>query len=712
MQLRLIAQPNRFITLILFLIASNTALSQWQFNHQTQASKGFDYDGLSVAQLNNGQYVLAGNIIDTIRLDDKNVLIPGTNPSCYVALMNSDHSVEWVQVIKHSSSSSRLAFNSPVQIANEKHIMVAGSFTGSFYFPNGKFGSAGSLADLFWVRYDLSGKLKAVGLYTDGILSTAIMNSQGQVALGGRTTVGGNNAFLARFDSSGVLSSNHNFVFQGTSNNRDIVNSLCFGPDNALYFAGKCNGDSIGYNGGHFVDGPNDMNRYNLFYGKVDGNMKLKWLKAATPMPGSRPYEFNLRQAAFQTASNRVLFSGKFEGANYKIGNDTLATTSTVNTDARKPILLCIDTAGNLQWHSSLGLKSENQRGDIFTLTPSPTGYWISADVEHYLFSKLNLGGVEFSWGGKAFVLLHLDSAGNITKGFGTDPAQKQKVNWINSCSFHPDYGLKLTMVNTIMDTLSLPALQVRKGSHVLFARQCKANASFIAFDDAICNNESALQIEALPKGGEFSGSGIDAQGWIHASQLKPGQFPFSYTVQDSMGCLQTLTDTFSILPVAAVSFAWIDSAFCPKDTVIILKANPSGGSFSGPGVQANKFNPSTAGIGKHQLSYLLPNANGCLSHDTISLRVKSPQECAPSGLLAKNSVQSMNIYPNPCSQHLHIQGSEPTELTFRVHDAQGRLLLQGQGKEIIDLANLPQGWLQISLSNGQNEQHFSLLHL
>jgi hypothetical protein len=711
MQLRLMAQPNRFFAFFLLILISHTAWGQWQFNHQIQATNGFDYDGLSVAQLKNGQYVLAGNIIDTIRLDAQNELIPSANPSCFVALMNADHTVQWLKTIKHSSSSSRLAFNCPVQIANEEHIMVAGNFTGSLYFPNGKSGSAGSLADLFWVRYDLSGKLKAVGTYSDGILSSAIINEKGQVALGGRTTVGGNNAFLARFDSSGVMSSNHNLVFQGTSQNRDIVNSLCYGPDNALYFAGKCNGDSIGYNGGHFVDGPNDMNRYNLFYGKVNANMKLQWLKAATPIPGTRPYEFNLRQAAFQTSTNRVLFSGKFEGANYKIGNDTLAKTSTVNTDARKPILLCFDTSGNLQWHSSLGMKSENQRGEIFSLTPSESGFWISADVEHYLFNTLDLGGVKFSWGGKAFVVLHLDSIGNITEGFGTDPAKKQKVNWVNSFAFHPTYGLKATLINSIMDTLLLPALQTRKGSHVLFAVQCQANASIKAFTEEICNNASPLQLEAYPQGGQFQGSGITSDGWINPGLLNPGVYPFSYTATDTSGCLQKLNDTFAILQIASVSFGPIDSTFCPKDTVVILKASPSGGSFSGPGVQANTFNPSKAGTGQHKLSYLYTNANTCLSHDTIELRVKAPQECAATGFLSPSAV-NLQVFPNPCSSQVHIRGLQESALSYRMYDSLGRLLKQGICTGLIELNDLPSGLIHLSLQSPEGIQQFSLMHL
>jgi len=331
--------------------------------------------------------------------------------------------------------------------------------------------------------------------------------------------------------------------------------------------------------------------------------------------------------------------------------------------------------------------------------------------VEHYLFSQLNLGGVEFSWGGKAFVLLHLDSAGTITQGFGTNPAKKQKVNWVNSSSFHSQYGLKLTMVNTLMDTLLLPALNISKGSLVLFAQQCQNNASIKAFDDAICNNEPTLQLEAQPKGGEFSGTGIDAYGWIHPSQLNPGQFPFSYSVQDSMGCLQTLSDTFSILAVASASFGPIDSAFCPKDTVVILKANPNGGSFSGPGVQANQFNPSNAGTGKHQLSYLLTNANSCLSHDTITIRVKSPQECAPSGLVSPLA-NGLQLFPNPCFNELRIVGNLTEPMAFQVFDAQGRLLKQGFCSEKIEMSQVPSGLIQIKLQTPSGEQHFSLLHL
>jgi hypothetical protein len=192
---------------------------------------------------------------------------------------------------------------------------------------------------------------------------------------------------------------------------------------------------------------------------------------------------------------------------------------------------------------------------------------------------------------------------------------------------------------------------------------------------------------------------------------LNPGQFPFSYSVQDSMGCLQTLTDTFSILAVASVSFGPIDSAFCPKDTVVILKANPSGGSFSGPGVQGNKFNPLTAGTGMHQLSYLLTNANSCLSHDTIAIRVKSPQECAPSGL-SSPIANGLELFPNPCFHELRMAGNLAEPMAFQVFDAQGRLLKQGFCSDRIEMSDVPSGLIRIRLQSPTGEQYFSLLHL
>lgn len=51
----------------------------------------------------------------------------------------------------------------------------------------------------------------------------------------------------------------------------------------------------------------------------------------------------------------------------------------------------------------------------------------------------------------------------------------------------------------------------------------------------------------------------------------------------------------------------------CGTDgTVVLLRGQPGGGVYAGPGVTGNRFSPSVAGVGQHRLTYALTGPNGC----------------------------------------------------------------------------------------------------
>ncbi len=54
---------------------------------------------------------------------------------------------------------------------------------------------------------------------------------------------------------------------------------------------------------------------------------------------------------------------------------------------------------------------------------------------------------------------------------------------------------------------------------------------------------------------------------------------------------------------------------FCENDGPVQLSGTPSGGTFSGPGVSpSGSFDPGTAGVGSHVITYSYTDGNGCLS--------------------------------------------------------------------------------------------------
>ncbi|MEZ4922675.1 MAG: T9SS type A sorting domain-containing protein [Crocinitomicaceae bacterium] len=72
------------------------------------------------------------------------------------------------------------------------------------------------------------------------------------------------------------------------------------------------------------------------------------------------------------------------------------------------------------------------------------------------------------------------------------------------------------------------------------------------------------------------------------------------------------------------------------------LTGTPSGGTFSGPGVSGNVFDPSVANWGEHTLYYTYTDGNGCEAVDSVSIWVNACLE------IQNNIFPDLSIYPNP----------------------------------------------------------------
>jgi gliding motility-associated-like protein len=92
------------------------------------------------------------------------------------------------------------------------------------------------------------------------------------------------------------------------------------------------------------------------------------------------------------------------------------------------------------------------------------------------------------------------------------------------------------------------------------------------------------------------------------------------------------------------------DAYFVFVDTICGLSAPfnltgglPAGGTYSGPGVAANAFDPSAAGIGTHTLTYSYTDGSGCVATATTDVTISNstlaaaatvvPEECADGGV-------------------------------------------------------------------------------
>ncbi len=87
-------------------------------------------------------------------------------------------------------------------------------------------------------------------------------------------------------------------------------------------------------------------------------------------------------------------------------------------------------------------------------------------------------------------------------------------------------------------------------------------------------------------------------------------------------GCTDADQITITVMPSPVANIDPVGKLYV-TDPKVTLTAAPPGGTWSGTGVTNNTFDPFTAGIGKHVITYqTLPDRFGCSGTDTIHINV------------------------------------------------------------------------------------------
>ncbi|GAB4034074.1 T9SS type B sorting domain-containing protein [Spirosoma jeollabukense] len=88
--------------------------------------------------------------------------------------------------------------------------------------------------------------------------------------------------------------------------------------------------------------------------------------------------------------------------------------------------------------------------------------------------------------------------------------------------------------------------------------------------------------------------------------------------VTSSSGCKANSNQlTLTQYARPSVSLDSIAPICVTNSTVVTLQGQPSGGTYTGPGVQGSQFNPATAGVGRHKITYTVIGDHGCKATQT-----------------------------------------------------------------------------------------------
>ncbi len=167
----------------------------------------------------------------------------------------------------------------------------------------------------------------------------------------------------------------------------------------------------------------------------------------------------------------------------------------------------------------------------------------------------------------------------------------------------------------------------------------------------------------------------------------------FTVTVTNTGSCVaisEVIQTTENLNPV--VSLSGNAAVVCSNSVITLQDGTPSGGAFSGTGVNGNSFDASTAGVGLHTITYTYTDANGCSGSATENMEVEI---CSGLETVFESSIR---VYPNPNNglftidlQHVSAGNAE-----IKLFDAAGKLvyssITQNRLHQVVLSDNLAKG--------------------
>lgn len=143
------------------------------------------------------------------------------------------------------------------------------------------------------------------------------------------------------------------------------------------------------------------------------------------------------------------------------------------------------------------------------------------------------------------------------------------------------------------------------------------------------CDNDADVAITGgSPASGTYSGSGVSGSDFS-PSTAGAGTFTLTYSYTDGNGCTDSDDATVTVFAAPSVSFSNLADA-CENDPAFaITGATPTGGTYSGTGVSGGDFDPGTAGLGTHTITYDYTDVNSCSDQGTATVTVNAQPAAA-----------------------------------------------------------------------------------
>lgn len=219
---------------------------------------------------------------------------------------------------------------------------------------------------------------------------------------------------------------------------------------------------------------------------------------------------------------------------------------------------------------------------------------------------------------------------------------------------------------------------------------------------NSVCTDQNTVTLSGTPSGGTWSGFAVGGN-LFYPPVAGPGTYPITYTVTDQWGCTGSAVNYITVNPVPVVNF------ISPPGPIYVTTpafdmmqfVYPPNGTFTGQGMVGSIFNPATAGVGTHMITYKYTNpVTGCSSSQIQYVQVGA---VGIDEITA--AVNAVNIFPNPAHNILHITRITGELKSLRIVDMIGQVVYTSEINNDniqIDVSGFNSGTYIISFMNAE----------
>ncbi len=199
---------------------------------------------------------------------------------------------------------------------------------------------------------------------------------------------------------------------------------------------------------------------------------------------------------------------------------------------------------------------------------------------------------------------------------------------WTPSAGLNTTTGASVIAKPTITTTYTVTGTNgsgCQAASQVSVSVLTAPTVSLSALSQKCVNSSSFTLIGGSPSGGTYSGTGVSG-GIFNPATAGTGTHVITYSYTAANGCAATATTNQLVNALPSVSLSTFSSVCTSTSPFVLTGGSPSGGTYSGTGVSAGQFSPSTAGAGTHTITYSYTNVNSCTNSASSSITVIPPQ--------------------------------------------------------------------------------------